>query len=366
MGTGSEQKAARGVIDDKVLASILEGVSSDLNLLLNLSLNPNLRNIAQQCVNFPTDILRLSNQLVPKIPKTSIIRVSDIMEIDPFACDVATFAGLCSQFQNAKLRFSGLESAENIFYSTREDQAKLIEAGRNDRAEIMNVSGIRMLGNTINTYTLMRMLGQPVLRAPVKQLSLGAGRGIGETALNIIPKPSIYEQEVVFEDEPEHEVNITVVDNDNNFRDYYNFLEINKTKFSKYISFRGLIANVTEPSQLLVLNGMNATRVTCLKMSPEMIPNVANFFSGLIPIIADESEFLVSIGGGNSPAEWEQRKLKMYEILNYLESHGFNPILVKFTVGDETDRLPRHFQGLPNEYAHLWMLRCNVLRDKVH
>jgi len=99
-----------------------------------------------------------------------------------------------------------------------------------------------------------------------------------------------------------------------------------------------------------------ATLVTMLRLAPEMIRTEKPFFHQLATVVAPEADLIVTVGGGNTLKEWNDRTIKINQINEYLQSLGLPTHLIDLTQ-DGTREHP--LWGLPN-YSHLKVLHCKL------
>jgi len=294
-------------------------------------------------------------------------RNSDISAIDvkgelPLIHDVAMFAGSSLFFRKPTLPLEA--TPHSLLQQVREMVNLLPNASQYKDlfwilSEIENRIGI---ADTQRAYTLATLLAGEAPRSSSSQLSLGAGGGDREVlGLNLFPKLLRGNSGVKLNSAFYGTPHVVLVDNVPTLSEIYDRAQDYYAKYLKgpQVKVVGVIQDSSRPATLVLPSHEPFDRATCIRLDPEMIGDVGEFFSGLAAISAPNAEIVISIGKGVEKIDWVKRTQKMREINRYLQEIGLQPTLVRFTAGC-SDEGKVHYSGYPEGYANLWMLRCRL------
>lgn len=247
----------------------------------------------------------------------------------------------CSLFNNYRIAHQELRPVEIrrwVYAHVEKEIEKLGEAALN------NLSVKLQLADTVRCIQLLRELGLFGRTAVSSyQLSLGAFDGARdlngihvESSIQInnnFSKNSSLAKEFVFKSNSKRSKHTVLLDADPQIKYLYqqmNAINNNLGSHGSVLAIQG-DANKTLADVASAINGGRIKKrnlIVAFRIDHRMIPDVASFFAALSKTITDSADFILSIGAGDNVEQFEGRKYKINELINFLYGRGMSPIRI--------------------------------------
>jgi hypothetical protein len=220
---------------------------------------------------------------------------------------------------------------------------------QNGHGSLEGLKNILHRADTVRVTCLLRCLG--LLKPETKrQVQLAIGAGTGERDIEAMHfHPSLeYMQEheaspllragksLLLGGVVNYPSEVALVDADNAFSEHYRHLNERRDLPYKVLALNSLVSDalpeITERQARGEIRPI--TLISGFRVDQIMFTNVAGFFAGLIPTLADISELIMTIGAGHSLEQYEGREQLMAEMSGYLSRRGMSPVRLRLAFGE--------------------------------
>lgn len=186
--------------------------------------------------------------------------------------------------------------------------------------------------DAVRTIQLLRIFGLITNRSKdMYQLGLGVATGNKDIKyVHTYPKLQIelnaMDQVVHFKSITDKVADIVISDLDERYKDRYQSYEDDTES-----SISCFISDTYDLLEKLKKNNIRKRNlITMLRIEPAMIPDAVEFLQRLAPIIDSECDFVLSIGSGDNPEEYNKRINVVSSLFSRLQDAGLSPVLFKF------------------------------------
>ena len=221
--------------------------------------------------------------------------------------------------------------------------------------------------DTMRTQQLLRAFG---LFTPdpneTYQLGLGAGNGLRD-AFFVHAEPWIRNsmqggrEFVSLGVERRWSKHIVLTDSDPEYKNHY--VKLGKREFPDIDAYNEKTENVLQRFPDTGFEKRNL--VTALRFDHRMFPDVPGFLSQLTPCLSDESDFIVSVGAGDTIEDFTGRMDKIAEFFKVLKSAGLQPVVFKFHGSGKPLEKWKSIQFGGPSAATYQMLYCNLKKNNL-